>query len=113
MMARWINTAKPHMSDNIVCSNCGYNSIARYNFCPICGAKMEEGKKPQSVTNADMFREVFGFKPTLSTDMFPCLAPRKVCDAQENECDGCPFYGWWLKEYKACFEIKPEFEGVE
>lgn len=37
----WINTANPRMSDNIVCSECGYNSIADYKFCPNCGAKMD------------------------------------------------------------------------
>lgn len=36
----WINTANPCMSDNIVCSECGYNSIADFNFCPNCGADM-------------------------------------------------------------------------
>ena len=38
----WINTANPRMSDNIVCSECGYDSIADYKFCPNCGAKMVE-----------------------------------------------------------------------
>ena len=67
------------------------------------------------MTNKEKFREVFGFTPNLPgvTDTLPCLAPRKVC-AEFEECDnGCPFRGWWGKEYKACFEIKPEFEGVE
>ena len=38
----WINTAEPYMSDNIVCSVCGYNSICEYNFCPNCGADMRK-----------------------------------------------------------------------
>ena len=38
----WINTANPRMSDNIVCSECGFNSIADYKFCPNCGADMKE-----------------------------------------------------------------------
>ena len=37
----WINMANPCMSDNIVCSECGYNSIADFKFCPNCGAEME------------------------------------------------------------------------
>lgn len=36
----WINTADHGMSDNIVCDQCGYDSIARYDFCPNCGAGM-------------------------------------------------------------------------
>ena len=34
----WINTANPRMSDNIVCSECGYDSIADFKFCPNCGS---------------------------------------------------------------------------
>lgn len=68
------------------------------------------------MTNAEKFREVFGFTPNLNengADTFPCLAPLKVCEMNIDECKACPFWGWWGKEYKACFEIKPEFEGVE
>lgn len=36
----WINTRPSGMSDNIVCSKCGYDSIANYLFCPNCGAEM-------------------------------------------------------------------------
>lgn len=39
---KWINTAPKGKSDNIVCNQCGYDSIADYKFCPNCGAKMEE-----------------------------------------------------------------------
>ena len=28
-----------------VCSNCGYDTVLRYNYCPECGAKMKiEGR---------------------------------------------------------------------
>ena len=40
---KWINTRPPEMSDNIVCSLCGYDSIASFNYCPNCGAKMQKG----------------------------------------------------------------------
>lgn len=62
------------------------------------------------MTNAEKFREVFGFTP--DTDA-ACPAPKKVCEMNMNKCKGCPFSCWWGKEYKACFEIKPEFEVVE
>jgi hypothetical protein len=39
----WINTRPPEMSDNIVCSLCGYDSIASFNYCPNCGANMKGG----------------------------------------------------------------------
>lgn len=38
---KWINTAPKGKSDNIVCNQCGYDSIADYKFCPNCGVKME------------------------------------------------------------------------
>ena len=38
----WISTNPPGKSDNIVCTVCGYNSIADFNFCPNCGADMRE-----------------------------------------------------------------------
>ena len=38
----WVNTAPSYMSDNIICDQCGYNSIARYDYCPNCGADMRE-----------------------------------------------------------------------
>ena len=34
----WINTAPSDRSDNIICDQCGYNSIARYDYCPNCGS---------------------------------------------------------------------------
>ena len=40
---KWINTRPSDMSDNIVCSECGYDSIADYLFCPNCGARMCDG----------------------------------------------------------------------
>lgn len=40
----WINPNPPYMSDGIMCDNCGYDSIASYNFCPNCGADMRKEK---------------------------------------------------------------------
>ena len=64
------------------------------------------------MTNAEKFREVFGFTPDWGVGDFLCIAPKKVCDEFET-CIGCPFNGWLSKEYKACCEINPEFEGVK
>lgn len=41
----WINTRPPEMSDNIICSLCGYDSIASFNYCPNCGADMRKGEE--------------------------------------------------------------------
>ena len=40
----WKNTRPPEMSDNIVCSLCGFDSIAMFDFCPNCGADMRGAK---------------------------------------------------------------------
>ena len=40
---QWQNTRPSCMSDSIVCSECGYDSIANYTYCPNCGAKMDKG----------------------------------------------------------------------
>lgn len=69
------------------------------------------------MTNAEKFCEVFGYEPT--TDAVVCNK-EDWCGASEP-CKYCDCYSdaigreedWWGKEYKACFEIKPEFEGVE
>lgn len=39
---KWIQTNPLGRSDNIVCDQCGYDSIAEFIYCPNCGAKMEE-----------------------------------------------------------------------
>ena len=38
---KWVQTNPPERSDNIVCDQCGYDSIAKFIYCPNCGAKME------------------------------------------------------------------------
>ncbi len=43
----WINTAEPYMSDNIVCSECGFDSIAGYSYCPNCGCRMVEPQESE------------------------------------------------------------------
>jgi len=71
------------------------------------------------MTNAEKFKEVFGFTP----DTTPCIIPDKVCDDHINKilnsgedasaeecCDTCPFGGWFNKEFKECFKLSEEFE---
>lgn len=38
---KWVQTNPPERSDNIVCDQCGYDSIAKFIYCPNCGAQME------------------------------------------------------------------------
>ena len=68
------------------------------------------------MTNAEKFKEVFGFTPEPE---FSCgCTPKKVCREQEKKhgekssevCSDCPFRDWWNKEYKACFQIRSDYE---
>lgn len=56
--------------------------------------------KGETMTNREKFAEVFGFEQ----DGNPCVAPQEVCN--HEDCDTCPFYGWWEKEYLPCFKMK-------
>ena len=56
------------------------------------------------MTNAELFKKVFGFTPD------GCPAPAKVCKLQIADCKKCPFNNWWKKLYMPCFELKEEFE---
>ena len=42
LKAKWYNPNPPGRSDGIMCDRCGFDSIARYRFCPGCGSKMEK-----------------------------------------------------------------------
>jgi hypothetical protein len=52
------------------------------------------------MTNREKFAEVYGFE----LDGNPCAAPQSICN--EQTCERCPFWGWWDKEYKSCFEYE-------
>ena len=52
------------------------------------------------MTNREKFKEVYGFE----LDGNPCAAPQSICNKQT--CERCPFWGWWDKEYKSCFEYE-------
>lgn len=54
------------------------------------------------MTNREKFKEVYGFE----LDGNPCAAPQSICN--EQTCERCPFWGWWDKEYKACFRYEEE-----
>ena len=74
------------------------------------------------MTNAEKFKEVFGYKPRQNVvlvydrinnqqkDSDMCIAPLRVCAHEKFRCEKCPFNGWWNKEYKGCFEMKEELE---
>ena len=56
------------------------------------------------MTNREKFKEVYGFE----LDGNPCAAPQSICN--EQTCERCPFWGWWDKEYKACFRYEEKKE---
>ena len=58
------------------------------------------------MTNAEKFKEVFGFTPNKN-----CVGAPKICEEMgEEACGKCPFDDWWDKEYKACFQIRSDYE---
>ena len=62
------------------------------------------------MTNAELFKKVFGFTPYASE----CPAPPKICKdytTTNGKCKGCPFDNWWNKYYLPGFEIKDEWDG--
>ncbi len=64
------------------------------------------------MTNREKFKEVFGFKPSVDAE---CIMPTSVCFIHDKICmssqeGDCPFFDWWDKEYKPCFQLKPELE---
>ena len=61
-------------------------------------------KGEKAMTNREKFKEVYGFE----LDGNPCVAPQSICN--EQTCERCPFWGWWDKEYKACFRYEEEKE---
>lgn len=56
------------------------------------------------MTNAEKFKEIFGFEP----DKKACVAPEKICD---QYCPDCVFNDWWDHEYLPCFKMKDELQG--
>lgn len=54
------------------------------------------------MTNAEKFKEVFGFEPEIPLE---CLFPKEVCKVASNDCNKCPFLSWWDREYLECFEL--------
>lgn len=61
-------------------------------------------KKEKAMTNREKFKEVYGFE----LDGSPCAAPQSICN--EQTCESCSFWGWWDKEYKACFRYEEKKE---
>ena len=57
------------------------------------------------MTNAEKFKEVFGFEPEIPLE---CLFPKEVCKVASNNCYNCPFLDWWHREYLECFECDME-----
>lgn len=77
--ARWINHKHPDGSSLLVCSHCGFEDESPYNFCPACGAKMDEDKP-------------FGAKWRLLNGKWTCSEcgnktdwPLKICNVCASE----------------------------
>ena len=51
---------------------------------------------PDNATNGDMIKALFGFEPRKNT----CIIPKKLCNGNPAECDGCRFNDWWDALYK-------------
>jgi hypothetical protein len=62
------------------------------------------GERGKRMTNREKFKEVFGFEQ----DGNPCVAPQEICN--HEDCDYCPFWGWWDKEYLPCFRMKEDID---
>ena len=63
------------------------------------------------MTNAEKFKEVFGFKP----DRDACFVHDDICiKIQESgimsSCEDCAFHGFMDKEYKPCFRMREDFD---
>lgn len=57
------------------------------------------------MTNAEKFNEVFGFEP----DNECCIMPDRLCGKVQEiqrttNCDDCPFYHFFEKDYKPLFQ---------
>lgn len=65
------------------------------------------------MTNREKFKEVFGFTPHADAE---CVAPRAICYSENDVCASsekeCPFWMWWDKEYRECFNLKDEIDRL-
>ena len=60
----------------------------------------------EGMTNAQVFKEIFGFPPSPNAR---CVAPKQICENYDT-CRGCPFADWWNKEYLPCFELNEKLK---
>lgn len=51
---------------------------------------------PEGATNGDMIKAVFGFEPRENA----CIIPKKLCNGNPAECDGCRFDDFWNSPYR-------------
>lgn len=66
--------------------------------------KKYRDKDNKTMTNAEKFKETFGFDldPMIQDE---CPLPPSVC---KNGCCNCVFDHFWKKEYKSCFRLGEE-----
>lgn len=53
------------------------------------------------MTNAEKFKEVFGFEPDPDVENEFCIFTETDCEKMGvQDCDDCPNNDWWDHEYK-------------
>lgn len=56
------------------------------------------------MTNAEKFKEVFGFKPKTNVCIISETMCRKARERQKlYSCGYCDLKDWWGKQYRSCF----------
>lgn len=76
------------------CIMCKNDCIDHYDTAEKIVSKW--AKEHPAITNADRFKEIFGFEP----DKNSCVIKKSKCPEGSEVCHGCYYYGWWLQEYK-------------
>jgi hypothetical protein len=75
------------------CNTCGQKCAIKYHGCSNWIPSAEPYK---GMTNGEVVKAVFGFKPRKNT----CIIPKLFCNGNPAECDGCKYNDWWNSPYE-------------